>query len=56
MNAVRTIIIRAFVNNDVQKGFPAEQGILAVGAEVLGFERSFKTSIDFKNRRADLAE
>jgi len=44
------------VNNDVQKGFPAEQGVLAVRAEVLGFERSFKTTVDLKNRRADLAK
>ena len=53
---MRTIIIRAFVNNDVQKGFPAEQGVLAVRAEVLGFERSFKTIVDLKDRRADLAK
>ena len=53
---MRTIIIRAFVNNDVQKGFPAEQGVLAVRAEVLGFERSFKTIVDLKDRRADLTE
>lgn len=49
------VIIAAFVNNDVQKGFPAEQGILAIWAEVLGFKRSFKTIIDLKIRRADLA-
>ena len=49
------IIIAAFVNDDVQKGFPAEQGILAIWAEVFGFKRSFKTIIDLKIRRADLA-
>jgi len=38
MKAVRAVTIAAFVNNDVQKGFPAEQGILAVRAEVFGFE------------------
>jgi len=53
---VRTVIIAAFVNNDAQKGFPAEQGVLAVRAEVLSFERSFKTTIGLKNRRADLAK
>ena len=30
--------------------------MLAVGAEVFGFERSFKTIIGSKDRRADLAE
>ena len=28
---------------------------MAVRAEVFGFERSFKTIVDLKNRRADLA-
>ena len=50
---MRTVIVAAFVNNDVQKGFPAEQSVLAVGAEVFGFKRSFKTIIDLKIRRAD---
>lgn len=49
------IVVAAFVKNDVQKGFPAEQGMLAVRAEVFGFERSFRTVIGLKDRRADLA-
>lgn len=53
---MRTVVIAAFVNNDVQEDFPAEQGVLAVGAEVFSFKRSFKTTIDLKKRRADFAE
>ena len=34
------MIIAAFVHNDVQEGFPAEQGMLAVWAEVFGFKGS----------------
>ena len=52
---MRAIIVAAFVNNDVQKGFPAEQCPLAVWAEIFGFKRSFKTIIDLKIRRADFA-
>ena len=53
---MRAVIIAAFVDNDVQKGFPAEQGVLTVWAIIFGFKRSFKTIIYFKNRRTDLAE
>lgn len=53
---MRAVVVAAFVNNDVQELFPAEQGMLAVRAEALGFERSFKTIVDLKKRRADLAE
>ena len=52
---MRAVIVAAFVNNDVQMGFPAEQSMLAVRAEVFGFERSFKAVVDLKNRRADFA-
>jgi len=45
---VRAVIIAAFVNNDVQKDFPAEQGVLAVRAEVFCFKRFFITIIGVK--------
>ena len=53
---MRAVIVGAFVNNNMQKDFPAEQGVLAVRTKVFGFKRSFKTVVDFKNRRADLTE
>ncbi len=52
---MRAVIVAAFVKNGVETDFPAEQGFLAVGAEVFGFQRSFKTIVDLKNRFADLA-
>jgi hypothetical protein len=55
VKAVRTVIVAAFVKDDVQKGFPAEQGFLAVWAKIFGFQRSFKTVVGLKNRFADLA-
>jgi len=55
VKAVRTVIVAAFVKNDVQQGFPAEQGFLAIRAEVFGFKRSFKTIIGLKVRRANFA-
>ena len=45
VKAVLAMIIAAFVNNDVQKGFPSVQGRLAIWTEVFGFECSFKTII-----------
>ena len=49
VKAVLAMIIAAFVNNDVQKNFPAEQGVLAIWAEVFGFECSFKTIISLED-------
>ncbi len=53
---MRAVIVAAFVNNDVQERFPAEQGVLAVWTMIFGFESSFKTIIGLKIRRADFAE
>jgi hypothetical protein len=52
---VRTIIIAAFMNNDMQEGLPSEQGMLAVGTKIFSFEGFSKTIIGLKERRADLA-
>lgn len=52
---MRTVVIAAFVNDDMQKGFPAEQSMLAVRTEVFGLKRSLRTVIDLKERRADFA-
>jgi hypothetical protein len=34
VKAVGAVIVAAFVDNDVQTGFPSEQGVLAVRAEI----------------------
>ena len=34
---VMTVIVTAFVNNDVEPDLPSEQSVLAVRAEVFGF-------------------
>ena len=53
---MRTVIIAAFVNNDMQKSFPSVQGRLAVWTEVFGFERSFKTVVGLEDSRANFAK
>ena len=56
VKAVLTMIIAAFVNNDVQKSFPAEQGVLAIWTKIFSFECSFKTVISLEDSRADFAK
>lgn len=50
---MRAVVVGAFVNNDVQESFPAEQGMLTVRAEVFGFMRSLRTVIGLKERRTN---
>ena len=38
VDAMRTVVVAAFMNNDVQTYFPAVQGILAVRTEVFSFK------------------
>ena len=52
---VGAVVVAAFVHNDVQESFPAEQGMLAVRTEVLGFEGSLRTVIGLKDGRTDFA-
>lgn len=49
------VVITAFVDNDVQKSFPAEQGVVAVRAIVFGFRCFLRTVIDLKDGCADFA-
>ena len=55
VEAMRTGIIAAFVNNDVETDFPAVKCAVAMGAVIFGFSRSFITIISLKGRRANLA-
>ncbi len=52
---MRTVIVTAFVDNDVKAEFPTEQGVLAVRAKVFGFERFSKTIVSLEGCRADFA-
>ena len=49
VKTVRAIIIAAFVHNDVETGFPAEQRALAMRTIIFGFSRSFITVVDTKS-------
>ena len=37
VKAVRAVIIAAFMHNDVETGFPAEQGAVAMRTVIFGF-------------------
>ena len=56
VKTVRAVIVTAFVNNDVEADFPAEQSAVAMRAVIFGFRRSFITIISLKDRRAYLAK
>ena len=45
---MRAVIIAAFVNDDVELGFPTEQRAAAMRAVIFGFSRSFITIVDVK--------
>ena len=45
---MRTVIVAAFVDDDVELGFPAEQRAVAMRAVIFGFSRSFITIVDVK--------
>ena len=48
IKAMRAVIVAAFVNNDVELGFPAEQCAVAIRTVIFGFSRSFITIVDVK--------
>ena len=50
VKAVGAVIVAAFVDDDVETGFPAEQRAVAMRAVIFGFSRSFITIISFKSR------
>jgi hypothetical protein len=56
VDAMRAVIVTAFVNNDVEADFPAEQCAVAMRAIIFGFRRSFITVVSVKCRRADLTK
>ena len=49
VGSVWAVIIAAFVHNDVETGFPAEQRALAMRTIIFGFSRSFITVVDTKS-------
>lgn len=55
VESMRAIIVAAFVDNDVETGFPAVERALAMRTIVFGFRGSFITVVGLKSRRADLA-
>jgi len=56
VDTMRAVIVTAFVDNDVETGFPSEQSTMAMRAIIFGFCRSFIAIIGLKDRRAYLAK
>lgn len=55
VESMRAVIVAAFVDNDLQTGFPAVKRAVAMRTEVFGFRGSFITVVGLKSRQADLA-
>jgi hypothetical protein len=54
VKAVRTVIVAAFVHNDIKADLPAEEGPVAMGAVIFGLECFFITIVDAESGCADL--
>ena len=50
IKAVGTVIVAAFMDDDVDLSFPAEQCAVTMRAVIFGFSRSFITIIGLKSR------
>ena len=55
VDSVLAVIVAAFVHNDVDTHFPAEQCAVTMRTVIFSFSRSFTTIIGLKSRRANLA-
>jgi hypothetical protein len=56
VKTMRAVVIAAFVNNNIETGFPAVKPSVAMGTVIFGFGSSLGTIIDLKDRRADFAK